>query len=308
MSTTTSTYTTSPEARDSDDEQIDFSGQNTNNSNNPYRRSLFFEELTDSALPTTAIYPNSNGINRSSTHSFTVFIDDSQYHFLRSLSSSSSNNLNAPTEHNAMNNNSEPLDNSDIHIPMEDATDSADPLTHNTSTNLLEISLPDDSALLSSSRSSNYRLIEIPNSEEPSPVIHPSSTNQNTLRRDHTSESMGTDNTEYFEADDFLSSDNLEHTQDIPLLRTSTNNSYSYPNGNISDRDSADSIDTQDTEILDTRIRNSQSFIQNVRDSVKTVSTMILTQDPTSSIITDSKEKSDSDLLNEGLGLSLIHI
>lgn len=300
MSRTTSTYTTSPEVCDSDDDPIDFSGQNTNNSNNPYRGSFFFEESTDSIIPTTAIYPNSNGINRSSAHSFTVFIDDSKYHFLRSLSNSSDN-----ISHNAMNNNLEALGNTDDHIPTEDDTNPTDPSTHNTSSNIPQSSSRDDSCPSISSKSTNNRLMEILTPEEISPVIHQSHTNQHMLRRDHTSESMGTDDTEYFEADDFLSSDNHEHTEDIPLLKTSINNNDGYDNIANSDKDSADSIDTQDTEILDTGIRNSQSFIQNVRDSVKTVSTMILTQDPDSSVITDSKAKNDLDSLNKGLGITM---
>ncbi|KAG0655424.1 hypothetical protein C6P44_000339 [Monosporozyma unispora] len=333
MSTTTSIYSPSSETHPSSDEHIDISEQNSsNNSNNPYRGSLFFEDTADSNRTPGARNSNLNVINRTSTHSFTVFIDYSRYDNFQS-SSSSSQNLNTTTntttnttrntttnttfnstEHNNSTSNIlDSISHTDTHIiepSIGNISNTTNVLTHDTHTISTHNTTADNSNPLRRTNTSNSRLIEIPTPQQPSSIIQQTHTNQPLLRRNHTSESMSTGDTEYFEAEDFLSSfnnsDNEINPANVPLLKTSTNNEDNdYNNMNDSERDSADSIDTQDTEILDTRIRNSQSLIQNVRDSVRTVSTMMLGQNPDSSVITGSNRKSNLDSLNEGFGINM---
>lgn len=265
FSSTSSYYPTTHPSDEEHNEIAEKKSNKSNTKNNPYRTSLFFEENIDGSNRRLT-NPQLNILNRTSTHSFTVFIDDSRYDNIQSSSSSSSTNLQNSTTINTIE--------LSAHCQTMDSTSTRD------AREILDLSASLDADI---SESDNHLIRKSTIQQEPTSII-PQMDSNSILRRKDTSNSITTGDTEYFETNDFLLSSQNVNTQDIPLLR-SRSHSDSH-----SDLDSADSIDTQDTEILNTHIRASQSLLQNVRDSIRTVSTMILTQNSDS-----VTKKSDTD-------------
>lgn len=314
MTSASSSYSYNSQSHFSEDDHSDQISQNiVNNSNTnkiPSRASLFIEDFPNSKRQTIND-PRLNIINRTSTHSFMVFIDDSIYGNIPSSSASLwSSNISSSSNDNIGSSNNDILDNSSISNRVNtriensnsNVTNPAD--IHNNisfvNNNLPNIESPttnSNSSCTSNSHASNL------NKSHPiiaAPLTIPQQGEDNLLlRRKPTEESMSTGNTEYFETNEFLASNNYFNGDDIQLLRTSTRN-VTFDNDNNEnndygrDEDSTDSTDTQDTEILDTHIRNSQSLVQNIRDSVRTLSTILLTQNSESS---SSKKENKKTLL-----------
>lgn len=283
---------------------------NSNSNKNRYRTSLFIEESPDSRRQTISS-TQLNIINRTSTHSFMVFIDDSIYGNIPSSSASlwsdvvsSSSNANIGSSNNnsridtGLVNNEENKRPENITFRSTNLTDTHDnvPFVHN---DLSKANSP--TITTNPSYSSNIHTVNIIQSpttnREPSVILRHKEDDL-LLRPKITLESMSTGNTEYFETNESITSttNNNFNEDNIPSLSTSTrdthfnitnneNSAYNM-NGN-----STDSIDTQNTEILDTRIRNSQSLIRNIRDSIKTLSTIVPTQNPDSSITAKRNSK-----------------
>lgn len=310
MTSNSSSYSYNSQAHFSEDDSDEISQNIINNSNTskkPYGTSLFIEESPNSKRQTIS-GTQLNIINRTSTHSFMVFLDDSIYGNIPSSSASlwsdvisSSSNANIASSNNsiidtgAVNNRANKLP-ENITFRVTNPTDTHDNVSFisNKFSKSASPTVNTNSSYSSSIHTSN--LTQSPATNKESSVIPRQKKDDLLLRRKITPESMSTGNTEYFETNEFLTSnDNINEEENQLFLTSPRDTVFDIPNNgksayNISEN-STDSIDTQNTEILDTHIRNSQSLIPNIRDSVRTLSTIVLTQNPDLSTTTKQKKK-----------------
>lgn len=315
MTHISSSYSSYSESQSSDynSDQISpnviINNNNVNANTNPYRTSLYFEYFHDPKGQTRVNAPV-NIIDRSSTHSFMVFIDDSRYGDIPSQSTSlwssnTSNNCNANT---GRSNTSIIVDGGNIDSRVE--SQSNDLSTYGNYLN--DVPSTSNTNPSHTSKSHKTTITQSSSNNEGSSIVQQQGGDDPSTQRKITPVSINTGETEYFEANEFLVINDYLNGNGTPLLPTNATEITSDVNNNKNkknarNRDSTDSAETQDTEILNTDIRNSQSFIQSIRDSVKTLSTIVFNSHPLSSITTNENKHvlNSMDQKDEILNLSI---